>query len=69
MTEKKIQEKMSLTGWTRMEVIAHYAEGEQAAAASRCVTKRALRRELVDAGVDFETACLVVKLENREYYD
>ena len=59
--EKQIIKRMEDYGYTRLDAIASMNLGERSEAAKRASANRARRRELVEYGMDFATACLVVK--------
>lgn len=62
--EKQIIKRMEEYGYTRLEAIASMNLGERSEAAKRALAKRARRRELMEYGMDFETACLIVNYES-----
>ena len=62
--EKQIIKKMEDTGYERLYAIASMNLGKRSDAAERASQNRARRKELMDYGIDFETACLVVNQEN-----
>jgi len=62
--EKQIIKKMEDTGYERLYAIASMNLGKRSEAAERASQNRARRKELMDYGMDFETACLVVNQEN-----
>jgi len=62
--EKQIIKKMEDTGYERLYAIASMNLGKRSEAAERASQNRARRKELMDYGIDFETACLVVNQEN-----
>ena len=62
--EKQIQEKTNATGYSRLDVIASMNLGRRSEAAQRASQNRNRRKELMESGMTFETACLVVNQEN-----
>lgn len=64
-TEKQIQEKIAATGYSRLDVIASMNLGRRSEAAQRASQNRNRRKELMESGMSFETACLVVNTENK----
>jgi Cft2 family RNA processing exonuclease len=64
--EKQIIKRMEDYGYTRLDAIASMNLGERSEAAKRALANRARRRELMKYGMDFATACLVVKKENEQ---
>ena len=64
--EKQIIKRMEDCGYTRLEAIASMNLGERSKAAARALANRARRKELMEYGMDFETACLVVNKENEQ---
>ena len=62
--EKQIIKRMEDYGYTRLDAIASMNLGERSKAAERASANRARRRELMECGMDFATACLVVNKEN-----
>ena len=63
-TEKQIIKRMEDYGYTRLDAIASMNLGERSKAAARASANRERRQELMDYGMGFETACLVVNKEN-----
>ena len=63
-TEKQIIKRMEDYGYTRLDAIASMNLGKRSEAAERASNNRARRKELMEYGMDFETACLVVNKEN-----
>ena len=61
--EKQIIKRMEDYGYTRLDAIASMNLGERSEAAKRASANRARRRELLEYGMDFATACLVVNKE------
>lgn len=49
----------------RLEVIASMDLGKRSEAAQRASQNRTRRKELMNSGMSFETACLVVNTENQ----
>lgn len=64
--EKQIQEKINTTGYSRLDVIASMNLGRRSEAAQRASQNRNRRKELMESGMGFETACLVVNTENEK---
>ena len=62
--EKQIIKRMEDYGYTRLDAIASMKLGERSKAAERASANRERRREFMKHGMDFATACLVVKKEN-----
>ena len=62
--EKQIIKRMEDYGYTRLDAIASMNLGERSEAAKRASANRARRRELVEHGMDFATACFIVNKEN-----
>ena len=62
--EKEIQSRIEYTGYSRLDVIANMNLGRRSEAARRALQNRTRRKELMDSGMSFETACLVVNTEN-----
>jgi len=62
--ENQITKRMEQYGYTRLASIASMNLGKRSEAAERASQNRARRKELMDYGMDFETACLVVNTEN-----
>ncbi len=62
--EKQIIKRMEDYGYIRLDAIASMNLGERSKAAKRASANRARRRELMECGMDFATACLVVNKEN-----
>lgn len=62
--EKEIAKRILETGYSRLDVIASMNLGRRSEAAKRASQNRTRRKELMDAGMTFETACLVVNQEN-----
>lgn len=62
--EKQIQEKIGATGYSRLDVIASMNLGRRSEAAQRASQNRNRRKELMESGMSFEIACLVVNTEN-----
>jgi hypothetical protein len=67
--EKQIQERINSTGYSRLDVIASMNLGKRSEAAQRASQNRTRRKELMEAGMNFETACLVVNKENERKYN
>ena len=65
--EKQIIKRMEDYGYTRLDAIASMNLGERSKAAKRASANRARRRKLVEYGMDFATACLVVNKENERW--
>jgi hypothetical protein len=59
-----IEGKLNLIGeqgtLPRLEAIASMNLGERSEAANRVILKRTMRKELMDKGLGFEHACLIV---------
>jgi len=64
--EKQIQERINNTGYSRLDVIASMNLGKRSEAAQRASQNRTRRKELMELGMSFETACLVVNTENEQ---
>jgi len=64
--EKQIQEKINTTGYSRLDVIASMNLGRRSEAAQRASQNRNRRKELMESGMSFETACLVVNAGNEQ---
>lgn len=62
--EKQIQDKVISTGYSRLDVIASMNLGRRSEAAQRASQNRNRRKELMESGMSFGTACLVVNTEN-----
>ncbi len=62
--EKQIIKRMEDYGYTRLDAIASMNLGERSMAAERASANRERRKELMEYGMEFETACLVVNKEN-----
>ena len=62
--EKEITKRVLETGYSRLDVIASMNLGRRSESAQRALQNRTRRKELMNAGMTFETACLVVKTEN-----
>lgn len=62
--EKEIAKRILETGYSRLDVIASMNLGRRSEAAKIASQNRTRRKELMDAGMTFETACLVVNQEN-----
>ena len=62
--EKEIAKRILETGYSRLDVIASMNLGRRSEAAERASQNRTRRKELMNAGMTFETACLVVNQEN-----
>lgn len=60
--EKMIRDLQN-RGYTRLDAIASLNLGERSKAAARASSNRARRKELVELGVSFKTACAVVQAE------
>ena len=67
--EKQIQEKIGATGYSRLDVIASMNLGRISEAAQRASQNRNRRKELMESGMSFETACLVVNTENEREHN
>ena len=65
--EKQIIKRMEDYGYTRLDAIASMNLGERSEAAKIASANRARRRKLVEYGMDFATACLVVNKENERW--
>jgi ectoine hydroxylase-related dioxygenase (phytanoyl-CoA dioxygenase family) len=65
--EKQIIKRMEDYGYTRLDAIASMNLGERSEAAKRASANRARRRKLMEYGMDFATACLVVNKENERW--
>ena len=64
--EKEIQERINITGYSRLDVIASMNLGKRSQAAQRASQNRTRRKELMEAGMNFEAACLIVNKENKQ---
>ena len=64
--EKQIIKRMEDYGYTRLDAIASMNLGEISKAAKRASANRARRKELMEYGMDFATACLAVNKENEQ---
>ena len=62
--EEQISKRILETGYSRLDVIASMNLGRRSEAAQRASQNRTRRKELMNAGMTFETACLVVNQEN-----
>lgn len=62
--EKEISKRVLETGYSRLDIIASMNLGIRSEAAQRASQNRTRRKELMDSGMSFETACLVVNTEN-----
>ena len=62
--EEQILKRILETGYSRLDVIASMNLGRRSEAAQRASQNRTRRKELMGAGITFETACLVVNKEN-----
>lgn len=62
--EKEISKRVLEFGYSRLDVIASMNLGRRSEAAQRASQNRTRRKELMDSGMSFETACLVVNTEN-----
>ena len=63
--ENKIAKQMEDLGCSRLNAIASMDYlGERSVAAGRASKNRETRKELMEYGMDFKTACLVVNIEN-----
>lgn len=67
--EKQIQEKINATGYSRLDVIASMNLGRRSEAAQRASQNRNRRKELMESGMSFEIACLVVNNEKEHKYN
>ena len=67
--EKQIQERINSTGYSRLDVIASMNLGKRSEAAQRASQNRTRRKELMEAGMNFETACLIINKENERKYN
>jgi len=67
--EKQIQERINSTGYSRLDVIASMNLGKRSEAAQRASQNRRKRNELMEAGITFETACLIVNRENERQHN
>lgn len=59
--EKMIIDRMKSRDCSRLEAIASLDFGLRSEAAKRCLVKRARRKQLIESGIDTQTACLIVK--------
>lgn len=64
--EKMIIDRMASWNCSRLEAIASLDFGLRSEAAKRCLIKRARRKELIESGIDAQTACLIVERENND---
>lgn len=64
-TEKQIKKRMEQYGYNRLDAIASMNLGERSEAARRASRNRMRRKELMEYGITFETACLIVNQENK----
>lgn len=64
--ENKIRKTIEELGCHRLDAISVLGLGERSEAAKRASKNRMRRKELVEGGIDFKTACEVVKMENEQ---
>lgn len=64
--EKEISKRVLETGYSRLDIIASMNLGRRSEAAQRASQNRTRRKELIDSGMNFETACFVVNTENEQ---
>lgn len=64
--EKEISKRVLETGYSRLYVIGSMNLGRRSKAAKKAYQNRTRRKELMDSGMSFETACLVLNKEIEE---